>query len=168
MARNLTPHLNRNGTEQERFWRNVTILDNGCWLWTGGLNSHGYGRFYLSTPGHISRAVGAHCWVFTQHLGPIAKGLQLDHLCRNRACVNPLHLEPVTSRLNTLRGFNVCANNSRKIHCLRGHLLTGDNLRILPDGSRLCLACRKLTNARRYVPCDSHAKMHANSRDAET
>ncbi len=76
-----------------------------------------------------------------QH-GPIPKGLQLDHLCRNRACVNVEHMELVTSRENTLRGIGPTAKNSRKQQCKNGHSLQGDNL-TLNGGHRVCKICHR-------------------------
>jgi hypothetical protein len=75
-------------------------------------------------------------------VGPIPEGKQLDHLCRNRACINPEHLEPVTAKENILRGESFSAKNARKTHCIHGHELSGDNLRILKHG-RVCLECRR-------------------------
>src|SRR3990172_7293894 len=78
-----------------RFWCKVRALDNGCWEWTGYLQPNGYGRLNVG-----SRMTLAHRWAYERLIGPIPRGLQSDHLCRNRACVNPLHIEPTTAREN--------------------------------------------------------------------
>jgi hypothetical protein len=101
----------------ERFWRNVHKTP-WCWVWTGYERGEGYGWFWFR-----SRAMPAHRWAYEQAKGPVGDGLQLDHLCRNRACVNPDHLQPVTCRTNVLRGNAPPAANARKTHCKRGHLL---------------------------------------------
>ena len=71
----------------------------------------------------------------------IPDGKELDHLCRNRKCVNPKHLESVTHRENILRGETIMAENARKTHCWRGHPLSGKNLKLKPNGHRQCRAC---------------------------
>ena len=79
----------------------------------------------------------------------IADGLQIDHLCRVRCCVNPAHLEPVTPRENTLRGVGVTAKNAAKTHCSKGHPLSDENLLVLASGRRVCRACAR-SNGKRY------------------
>lgn len=118
-----------------RFWSRVDITV-GCWLWRGSLNHNGYGQFSISTTNNRAHRVAYH-WL----VGEIPEGLELDHLCRVRHCVNPAHLEPVTPRVNMLRGDSVAAINARKTHCVRGHVLAGRNVRIESDGGRRCRAC---------------------------
>ena len=120
-----------------RFWRFVTKSDdpNGCWLWTGA-KSAGYGTF-----GDKERA--AHRWSYTHLIGPIDDGLELDHLCRVRACVNPAHLEPVPHRINVLSGPGPSAVAALKTHCLRGHPFDAVNTRITPKGARACRRCMR-------------------------
>lgn len=91
--------------ESERFWEKVEKTAT-CWLWTGAISGRtGYGSFCLS-PAFVGdrRLIGAHRWAYENTVGPVPKGLVLDHLCCVRRCVNPDHLEPVTYRENFLRG----------------------------------------------------------------
>lgn len=126
----------------ERFWSHVNKNgENGCWVWTLPLRI-GYGRFHFRT--HL---VSAHRFSYELLHGKVDNNLTLDHLCRNRACVNPAHLEPVTMRTNALRGVGPTAINARKTHCKRGHLLSGTNIQIKPDGSRSCLVCKELSRS---------------------
>lgn len=108
--------LNWRGTEAERFWRRVRILPNGCWQWEGA-TLNGYGYFTAER----RKTVRAHKWAFEFIIGRVTSGLTLDHLCRNRSCVNPQHMEPVTVKENTLRGFGITAINARKTKCPYGH-----------------------------------------------
>ena len=135
---------NRGLAPDERFDAKHEPRDAGhitpCWVWTGALNRHGYGSF---RPGGTATCVGAHIWSFRRAGGVIPPGHELDHLCRNRACVNPSHLEPVTSRINSLRGATFAAENASKTHCANGHPFEGDNLIPVRDGnSRACRECR--------------------------
>jgi hypothetical protein len=107
--------------------------DGGCWVWQRNYDSNGYGR-------HLHWKAHRFAWLVL--VGPIADGLQLDHLCRNRGCVNPTHLEPVTQRENLLRGETIYAANAAKTHCKYGHEFTPENTRIIPRGRR-CRACER-------------------------
>lgn len=107
-----------------------------CWLWTGWCNSHGYGGF---TDG--GRQVGAHVWAWEQEHGPVADGLELDHLCRVRSCARPSHMEAVTHRLNMLRGETVAAEAAARDVCVNGHAFTSENTYLRPSGKRDCRAC---------------------------
>ena len=84
-------------------------------------------------------------------VGPILAGLELDHLCRNHTCVNPSHLEPVTHKVNVLRGAGVAATKAAQTSCVRGHLLNQDNTRVRVGGRRNCIACEKERGRRRYL-----------------
>lgn len=111
----------------------------GCWLFQGCVTSTGYGR--VSENG---RPDWAHRVYYRALRGAIPAGKVLDHLCRNRRCVNPDHLEPVTDRENTVRGVAPEATRARhkqQTHCKRGHPLFGGNLRRGSDGRRVCIAC---------------------------
>lgn len=104
-----------------------------CWVWLGQIDRHGYGRFGRRLAHRFSYQL--------EH--EISADLQLDHLCRNKLCVNPAHLEPVTNRTNSLRSGNVSGINARKVICKRGHPLSGNNLFINRQRRRICLTCRR-------------------------
>lgn len=112
-------------------------VSDGCWEWTG-TRTYGYGRFRLR-----GKYVQAHRLMYELLVGPIPDGLQLDHLCRNRACVRPSHLEPVTQRENILRGEGPTANNATKTHCRYGHEFTPENTYQVKTGGRFCRACAR-------------------------
>lgn len=120
------------------FWAKVHPEPNtGCWLWAGDIAPNGYG--------HSINGQGAHRRLYVATVREIGK-LQLDHLCRERSCVNPAHLEPVTGRVNTLRSPTApAAINARKTHCRKGHALAGINLHAgySARGQRVCRICRR-------------------------
>lgn len=124
----------------ERFFEKVSVRDDGCWAWTAGTAGEGYGYFYAGSVGPDEHGrVYAHRWSYEHHVGPIPTGLVIDHLCRNRACVNPEHLEPVVQQVNVDRG----AGNGKQTHCPAGHEYAGDNLYITPRGHRQCRECKR-------------------------
>jgi len=132
--------------EYERFIRK-TVPTGGCWLWTGCKNEKGYSYFGLR--GKNRRA---HRVAYQHFIGPIPAGLVIDHLCRNRGCVNPHHLEAVTVKENTARGP---ASNEAKTHCKHGHPFSGANLKLRDrDGriERVCRACIKRNNTKKVQP----------------
>ncbi|WP_354643940.1 HNH endonuclease signature motif containing protein [Kitasatospora camelliae] len=130
----------RRPSAEARFFEKVRE-DNGCWTWTGAVDRSGYGLLSNSAGLDRKRMVKAHRWCYEFLRAEIPPRLELDHLCRNRACVNPWHLEPVTSRVNTLRGRSFSAANARKSACHRGHPFTPANTYVNPAGSRICRAC---------------------------
>lgn len=127
----------------EWMMRRVRVV-NGCWEWTGSTNGCGYGRLYANPPSRKSTA--AHRVMYEMVRGEIPNGLTLDHLCRNRLCINPQHLEPVTNRENVLRGIGISAHNKRKTHCCRGHELSGHNLIPNSNDGRDCRTCKVARN----------------------
>lgn len=121
---------------EERFWDRVQKRGpDECWPWIV-TNRQGYGAFRVN-----GRTIAAHRFSWLLAGGSLPEGLELDHLCRNRACQNPRHLDLVTRRVNILRGEGQPAKNARATHCVNGHLLSGANLRFRSDGTRRCAAC---------------------------
>ena len=127
-----------------RFQSKVRVDGNGCWLWTGSLNLGGYGLFKRPSP---ERVGVAHRYAYEVLVGPIPEGLNLDHLCRVRNCVNPRHVEPVTQRENIMRGESIVARAAAATHCPSGHPYAGDNVYVNQQGYRYCRACRRAHTA---------------------
>lgn len=127
----------------ERFWAQVdkSTGEAGCWVWKGHQSPNGYGLFGKRV-GEEQREVRAHRFAYTLMVGPIEEGLTLDHLCRNRLCVNPGHLEAVSLRENILRGEGATARNAAKTHCKWGHPFDLFNTFYRSDGRR-CRACEQ-------------------------
>lgn len=120
---------------------------SGCWLWTGRLSGQGYGHV-----SHRRKNHAAHRASYEAHIGPIPKGLEIDHRCRVRHCVNPAHLEAVTHAENVRRG-DLRFVQGGKPACPRGHAYDEANTIRRPNGSRGCRACinaRQL--AKRFGP----------------
>lgn len=139
----------------DRFWSKVNFAGpvpehapslGRCWLWLGAISSYGYGRFWVSAPAQGPRHRShAHRVAYELEVGPIPDGLEPDHLCRVRACVNPAHIELVGGGENTRRGIGPSAENARKSHCVRGHDLakTARPYR----GHRVCRECSRIYSA---------------------
>jgi hypothetical protein len=124
--------LEPRATVEARFWPKVEKTST-CWNWMATRNRKGYGFLWLGARSHR-----AHRIAFELSKGRIQSGLQIDHLCRNHACVNPEHMEAVTNRTNSLRGCR-----AKQTHCKWGHLLAGDNLDryALSRGHKRCKTC---------------------------
>lgn len=101
----------------------VKVDETGCWEWHHSMTRPGYGRIRSNGTAWL-----AHRFSYTELVGPIPDGLEIDHLCRNRACVNPDHLEPVPQHINWQRGESPSQIHAQKESCDRGHPLDGENL----------------------------------------
>lgn len=119
----------------------ATNLDTPCIPWEGRNNGNGYGRITVG-----GRQLMAHRYLWEQKNGKVPDGMQLDHLCRNRSCVNLSHLEVVTCKINVLRGVGPTAQNARKTHCVNGHPFNGENLAVY-KGVRRCRTCERKRGA---------------------
>lgn len=112
-----------------------------CWVWTSTIDKDGYAAFSFQ-----GKQVKAARWAYEFMLHDIPKGLHLDHLCRTRSCVNPWHLDPVTPRVNFLRGNQpgtLGARQRAKVKCPQGHPYDEENTRVRSSGARTCRACEK-------------------------
>lgn len=145
----LGKHPNYRTDPAVRFWKFVDKGNaDGCWLWTGRTTKFGYGQFQVAA----RKSVLAHRFVYELEVGPIPVGLTLDHVkargCGGHACVRSSHLEPVTSKVNTLRGDGMGARYARRVTCNYGHafdLIMGSKGRKF----RGCSQCRRMWDARR-------------------
>jgi hypothetical protein len=115
----------------------VRVVDNGCWLWVGAIDSTGYGRFL-----HEGKVTLTHRLSYELLVGPIPAGLEIDHLCRVRACLAPEHLEAVTHAENVGR-----VPVELQTHCVKGHPYEGTNVYLRKNGTRECRACRNAFQA---------------------
>lgn len=143
---------------EDRFWEKVNKdgpipehrPDLGpCWVWMDAPMPNGYGRIFVSkTPTRIETY--AHRLSYQLLVGPIPDGLTIDHLCRNRMCVNPDHLEPVTHQVNFFRGMHPSSIVSRSDFCSKGHERTEANVYVTPAGYKQCRVCNRQHASRRY------------------
>jgi hypothetical protein len=156
------------GDDDRRFWSKVDKDGpvpghkpelGPCWVWQGKPGKHGYCQVRMG--GKSGRFVLVHRWAYEQLVGEIPDGLQLDHMCHtdfsrctggdtcsHRRCVNPAHLQPTTSRINTLRARTVSAANAVKTHCKHGHAFSEENTRWY-RGARVCKECGRAAVRRR-------------------
>lgn len=136
-----------NADPMKRLSRIRTRVDmsdpNACWIWPGAKTAGGYGQMR----GGPGVKVYTHRAAYEALIGPIPEGLVLDHLCRNRACCNPAHLEPVTDAVNLERGIG----HGSETHCPHGHPYGGDNLIVRKNGSRACRSCERRYNRERWA-----------------
>lgn len=134
-------------TLAERLWTRLVRSPSGCWEWTGS-GSDGYGLVRVD-----GRTVPAHKAVYELLVEPVPEGLQLDHLCRNRRCCNPAHLEPVTPLENTRRGMG----HGSETHCPSGHPYSGENLAV-SGGRRKCRTCKRVAERERRARRSSRGR----------
>ena len=138
---------------KKRFFQKIKKV-NKCWEWQGCISSKGYGTF-----GFFGKWCKAHRASYMLFVGKIPEGLTIDHKCKNKKCVNPEHLRPMTMRDNILLGENCAAVNAKKTHCKRGHEFLKENIYPLKmkngRNSRSCRICIKIrsvyNNKKRYV-----------------
>jgi len=121
-----------------KFWERVRLVESGCLEWQGSMIPDGYGTFWDG-----KKSILAHRFAYEESNGKIKKGLVIDHLCRNRKCVEAKHMEAVTNKENILRGEGAGAKNNRKTKCPRGHdykIATGGTAKWR---NRICRKCDK-------------------------
>lgn len=128
--------LLRRPTAEERLFAAISESSSGCWLWEGARAGTGYGQFQAD-----GQTRPAHRVVYEFFIGEIPEGLDLDHLCRVRRCVNPWHLDPVTRRINIIRG-DAPKLQRTKTHCPHGHPYDAENTTFY-RGRRFCRACKR-------------------------
>lgn len=148
---------------RERIENSVAVNENGCWIWQKHISQTGYGQISVGSRSDSSRQnTVAHRASFKSFVGPLIKGMQIDHLCRVRACVNPEHLEQVTPKENVHRSNAVYKHSIAKAHCPQGHEYTEANTyeRETPAGgrSRSCIECSKARTKARYKLAHPEAK----------
>ena len=133
----------RNAPAIDRLMYRTALLNNGCWEWQGTKNPKGYGSIRRDMDGP---KVAVHRLAYAEMVGPIPDGLEIDHTCFNRACVNPDHLEPVTHEENVNRGRR--NQNHGKTHCIHGHAFDEANTSIDTLGRRVCKTCSRNRTAK--------------------
>lgn len=123
------------------FFRKFSPMPGGCWKWIASINKKtGYAMYRSKHKSYLAHRVS-----YTIHKGPIPVGKYIDHLCRNRWCVNPTHLEAVTSKQNINRVFTGFLSPSKRTHCPKGHKYNKENTWILKcTGERRCRLCMKI------------------------
>jgi hypothetical protein len=128
----------------ERIAEKVALTDDGCVIWTGSLDIGGYGQIGVgSKRDRTNTKRKVHRLLYELTVGPVPAGLDLDHLCRNRACCRPDHLEPVTRRENLARGTGLIGQQLARLTCAHGHPYTPENT-YMDNGARVCRTCKAI------------------------
>ena len=149
----------------EKLKSKVRVDINGCWIWIGCRNADGYGTVRVGSIQDGSRRMMlAHRWTYNIYSGEIPEGQELDHLCRQRNCVNPLHLQVITHKENMQRGNRYLYGSPRReiTHCPHGHLYNKINTWIAPNGWRRCKICRQDANRRKQSEVHHRRRSSSN------
>lgn len=153
-TREIAPHIEKHGRdavlakiEKHSFFEPNT----GCQLWAGPSVTGGYGTTHVNSTTFLAHRVN-----YVLHNGEIPAGLTLDHLCKQTCCINPLHLEAVTMKENTMRGTSFSRVNAEKTHCPSGHAYDKANTFINKMGRRECRKCMNTRSLARYHNVTKH------------
>lgn len=150
-------------TDMERLLEKCYAAESGCWQWIGAQNRKGYGQLFFRGKLWVSHRVA-----YTIFVGEIPEGMTVDHLCFNKGCINPAHLEPVTALENTQRakraGRHRPSTQYPPGYCAAGHQYTEDNVAIRPDGRRRCKMCARLKRRRQILRLREEAKRNGTYR----
>lgn len=146
---------------KSRLLSKIKIDDKtNCWNWTGYVSKEGYGRIAYNQSTYTG--FEAYRLSYILFRGKLDPRLQIDHLCRNRKCVNPEHLEQVTKKENILRGIGIGSRNKSKTHCPQGHEYTFQNTRIGPaNGGRYCNKCQRIKDLYKHVQKNAKVLLNA-------
>jgi len=146
---------------EDRLWKRVSKSEDGCWNWTGHVSGGGYGRIRNG-----GKREQAHRVSFALAGNKIPEGLVVDHICNNRRCVRPDHLQAITQRDNILRSDSPPARQSKQVACLNGHPLDGDNLFMRRNGKRECRVCIRARGRKRLQDPVIRERRNAQKREA--
>ncbi len=133
----------------EHLQQRIRVVSGDCWEWTLGTDKDGYATSDIARQ-YFDGTNRVHRILYSLLVAPIPPGLELDHTCKNRLCVNPEHMEPVTRKVNAERSGNA---KREQTHCVRGHEFTAENTYIFPPssshaGQRLCKECNRIRTRR--------------------
>ena len=139
-----TPPPDLHPLHEPRLASRIAVAPSSCWIWAGATTRHGYGVFY-----NDGKTTSVHRYTFQRLRGAIPPDLQIDHLCRTPRCVNPAHMELVTSRENTLRGITPAAQNAKKTTCPK---CGGAYMQVGKKAQRRCVPCFNANRRAYYAP----------------